>query len=500
MSEVQTFQYDVIVVGGGMAALAAAISAKETGASVAIVSKGKVGMGGSSVLTNAVFSAIFSQGDSPEVFLQDMIEGSRYLADQKLAKVLVEECTYRVNELETKYRIVLEREKKIATPGHSFPRRVYAEKGQGRNVTTAMRKYAMELGVVFHEQATLVDLLESDGAVCGALFAAKKGWAVFYASAVILATGGFGGLYASTDNPRDVSGEGIGLAYRHGAKLVDMEFIQFYPYRLKTPANIDVLTKIFGKGAYLLNEKNERFMASYQRKELETRDVLCYAMYQQNKVLLDFSRVAQADLEQDSPQLFRLTRKKYSGDWVMQPVQHYCMGGIQTDEWGRTGVPGLYACGECTGGLHGANRLAGGSVTEILVFAPRVGKMAAEETVPMLPDKSMINALFENCTDVPESVEQDILKKVKDIMWTKVGIERSTDSLVKAANELSGMLSQIETVNDIWGQLLTDKLRTAWAVAYAGSLRTESRGAHRLQNIKEERMEWQKKIVIQQSS
>nr|WP_235887958.1 FAD-dependent oxidoreductase [Neobacillus paridis] len=500
VSKGQVFQYDVVVIGGGLAALTAAISAKEAGTAVAIITKGKAGMGGSSVLTNAVFSAIFSPGDTPEQFLQDMIVGSRYLTHQRLAKILAEECTYRVNELETKYRINLERERKIATPGHAFPRRVYAGNGQGRNVTTAMRDYAREIGVVFHEQASLVELLQDNGTVCGVTFDMEKERVVAYSAAVILATGGFGGLYDSTDNPRDVTGEGIGLAFRHGAKLIDMEFVQFYPYRLKTPANIDVLTKIFGKGAILVNEENERFMDKYPRQELETRDVLCYAMYQQKKVLLDFSHLSKEDLQQDSPQLYRLYQKGYTGDWVMQPVQHYCMGGIQTDEWGRTGVAGLYACGECTGGLHGANRLGGGSLTEILVFGPRVGQMAANETVP-LPQKENLPLGSEDHDDrITAAMEQDMMKTLKEIMWTKVGIERSTDSLVEAATQLAAMLAQIETADGSKAKQLADKIRVAWAAAYAGSLRKESRGAHRLQNITEEKKEWEKNIVIEKST
>lgn len=120
-------------------------------------------------------------------------------------------------------------------------------------------------------------------------------------------------------------------------------------------------------------------MEKYPKKELETRDILSYAMFKENKVLIDFSKVAEEVLKRDSPYLYRLCLKGHQGEWIMSPVQHYCMGGVQTDEWGRTNIPGLYACGEVTGGLHGANRLGGGSLTESLVFGRRTRKVAVQE-------------------------------------------------------------------------------------------------------------------------
>lgn len=498
MFNMETLTYDVIVIGGGNAGLAAAIAAMEEGASVVLITKGKAGYGGCSVISNGVYSAIFSKNDSPEIFFEDIIKGSRFLSDKKLASILVEECTERVNELETKYGVELQRELNVATPGHSFPRRVYVGGGKGKITTRAMREYALEHGVQMKEQSILVDLIVNSGRVTGAVIQQNEKIYICYASAVILATGGFGALYGSSDNPIDVTGEGIGIAFRHGAKLVDMEFVQFYPYRLKKPANIDVLTKIFGKGAYLLNEKDERFMEKYPRKELETRDILCYEMYRQNQVFLDFSRVPDEVLKVDSPELYRLYKKGYKGKWVMQPVQHYCMGGIETDEWGRTNITGLYACGECAGGLHGANRLAGGSLTETLVFGHRTGKMAAKESGNLIQDKSGLDLRkYRTGDEFSKYDEKEILMKVKRIMWEKVGIERTTTELKQAADELKGMISQLYETKDISALKLADKIICAWAAAYSGAQRRESRGSHQLQNIKEEKKEWRKKIVLQ---
>jgi aspartate oxidase len=491
------YKYDVIVAGGGQAALAAAISAKEQGASVALVTKGKAGFGGSSVISDSVHSAIFSPGDSPNQFLKDIVEGGRHLSDKNLARILAEECTVRVNELESKYGIRLEREKVIITPGHSYPRRVYAGTGIGKNITKPMRDYAIEIGIHFHEQSAVVDLLKDHDEVKGVLIQTGKELQIMYSPAVILATGGFGGLYQSSDNPRDVSGEGIGMAWRHGAVLVDMEFVQFYPYRLQQPANIDVMTKIFGKGAFLINDQNERFMEKFPKKELETRDTLSYAMFKEKKVLLDFSHVEENVLKLDSPYLYRLLQKGHKGDWVMSPVQHYCMGGIQTDEWGRTNVPGLYACGEITGGLHGANRLGGGSLTESLVFGYRTGKMAAQENSM---EKPLDFGLEDSLNHSSNFDETGTIKKVKEVMWHQVGIERTSLSLEEAADELNRIAIDLEKEDSIQALQLLDKVRTAWSSAFAASSRKESRGAHKLQDIKEEKKEWEGKNRIYNTS
>jgi aspartate oxidase len=495
---------DVLVIGGGQAALRSAIEAGEQGASVMIVTKGKAGGGGSSVISDGVHSAIFSKGDSPESFYEDIMRGGKGINDARLVRVLAEECTVRVQELGEKFGIQTYNEKEVATPGHSYPRRCYAGDGTGKSITYKMREYAEQIGVKWIENTWVVDLLKGDR-IQGAIGLRDGEWIEIAAGSTILASGGIGGLYAQSDNPLDVSGEGIGMAWRHGAALQDMEFIQFYPYRLVQPKNIDLYTKLFAKGAKMLNTAGRRFMESFPRKEMETRDVLCYEMYRNGPVYLDITEVSPAELDTISPKLAMLMKKGYDGPLRMEPVEHYSIGGIAVDEYGRTGVPGLYACGECTGGLHGANRLGGGSLTESLVFGTRAGYTAALEAQPVLQAQSLFGEQGQDpaqsvFTGEVKAVIGQYRKEMQQLMWNRVGIHRTMDGLQLAVAGLETMsqTAQEDRRLNRWArQVLSDMIRSAWALSYSASVRKESRGAHQLADYAAEQSEWLGNIKIQ---
>lgn len=505
-------EYDVIVIGGGQAALMAAISAKELGLSVAILTKGRVGMGGASVISDGVYSAILDPNDSLQAFYEDILVGGRYLSDRRRAELLAEGCTRSVMELREKYGLKVEFEKNLATPGHSFPRRCYVENGHGDKVPKALRARALAMGISFIEKMPLIDLIKRDGEINGVLVLdITKGEIVsFIASSVVLAFGGMGGLYKDTDNPSDLTGEGIGIAWRHGVSFTDMEFVQFYPYRLKQPVSLDLYTKIFGLGAKMVNEHGERFMEAFPRRELETRDKLCYEMFSQQKVYLNTDDVREEDLKESSPQLAKLLAKGYNGRLLMAPVQHFCMGGIVVNEHGETGVPGLFACGECTGGLHGANRLGGGALTETLVFGKATGIKAAKRAREIKNSSSRAY----NCRDNRIAFKMDkntrlnieklnpllyeVKKTLKDIMSNKLNIRRSQVMLNSALTEIESIETDIEelSVSPLEKHNLQDLIRAPWLIAKAASLRTESRGSHRVDEFPAEQKEWERHILL----
>jgi aspartate oxidase len=491
---------DVLVIGGGQAALRAAIEARKQGADVAIAAKGKIGLGGSSSISDGVHSAIFSEGDAPEHFFADMIKGGREVGDRKLLQIMAEECTSRVAELHDQFHIELHYEKEVATPGHSFPRRVYAEGGKGGIVTRKLRDFAEQIGVRFYENMLAVELIRDDR-VGGAIFLSKEDILLFQAGSTVLATGGLGGLYDHSDNPRDVTGEGIGMALRHGAIVQDLEFIQFYPYRLVQPRNVDLYTKLFAKGAVMRNKEGQRFMDAFPRKELETRDIICYEMYKQGEVYLDISNVPSDIIKEVSHNLFRILEKGYSGELIVSPVEHYSIGGIKIDEYGRTGVPGLYACGECTGGIHGANRLGGGSLTESLVFGSRIGRMAAEESQLAPAQKSL--TIDENYYD-PLRFNEDwnseeyrsIRRNLQKIMWDHVGIERTSEGLEQGVKLLMSLKESFQDSQKASARFLLDILDVAYFTALTASMRKESRGAHRVLHDPDHKEEWKGNFLI----
>lgn len=497
MNERIVKQVDVLVIGGGQAALRAAIEARRQGAGVAVAAKGKVGFGGSSAISDGVHSAIFSDGDAPDTFFSDMVKGGRELGDRNLLQILAEECSERVEEMSRQFAVEIFKETEVATPGHSFPRRVYAEGGKGGLVTKKLRQFAEQIGVEFYENVQAVDLIHNER-IEGAIFVGKDHNLAVKAGSTILATGGVGGLYDNSDNPRDVTGEGIGIALRHEAVILDLEFIQFYPYRLVEPVNIDLYTKLFGKGAVMRNAEGERFMEGFPRKELETRDIICYEMYKQGKVYLDVSRVPAEVIEEVSPNLSRLLKKGHVGDLIVSPVEHYSIGGIKTDEYGRTSVPGLFACGECTGGIHGANRLGGGSLTESLVFGARTGFMAAEEAHTQT-ERVELEAGYSPNRFMEEWRSQEfssVRKRLQKLMWQHVGIERTQEGLQEAVNQLGQLREEYRQRESIAARVLSDILNVAYFTAFAASLRQESRGAHRLVHITDQKPEWKGNFVI----
>lgn len=502
---ISLFHTDVLVIGGGQAALRASIEARKSGASVIVVSKGKIGGGGSSVISDAVHSAIVHPDDSPEQFYQDMLIGGRGISDKSLISALAQDCTERVHELENEFGVPLVFEKELITPGHRYPRRSYHASKKGTFIVAQLREAALQAGVQFIERTRIADLIQSDKRIIGAIgLHDDREPLQILAASTILATGGIGGAYAHSDNPIDVTGEGIGMAWRHGAELRDLEFIQFYPYRLVHPKNMDLYTKMFLKGASMLNGDGVRFMGAFPRKELETRDVICYEMFKQDKVLLDVGGLELEELANVSPNLYSVLRKGYDGELLMQPVEHYSIGGITIDEYGRTTVPGLYACGECTGGVHGANRLGGGALTEALVIGARAGKMAAQESVFVTsPDSELsLNYLL------PRTGTMETMKKqlstvrglIQQTMWRYVGIERTEEGLKTAIRELIHLSEQIvdraELVACPSKQVnaftlnLRDMLEVARITAESALMRKESRGAHRRKDKPEQSEQW----------
>ena len=384
--------FDVLVLGGGIAGLTAAIGAARRW-HVGLLTKSTFEET-TTFLAQGGIAAAIGEEDSPELHFQDTIGAGAGLCDEEAVRVLVNEGPDRVRELmeicprfdKVDGQIVLGRE-----GAHSLPRIVHAGgDATGSEVSSALAE-AARVGsrVQLYEDEFVIDLLTVDGRCVGALTLnlADGGLTLNVAMVTVLATGGAGQVYGRTTNPPVATGDGVAMAYRAGAAIRDLEFVQFHPTGLAVPGQqtVQLITEALrGEGAYLRNAAGERFMTEYDsRAELASRDIVVRGMVAEMRregtdhVYLDATHLDATWLAERFPSVTGGLRE-HGLDLATQlipvaPVCHYFVGGVVTDVWGRTTVPGLYASGEVAStGVHGANRLASNSLLEGLVFSDRV--------------------------------------------------------------------------------------------------------------------------------
>jgi fumarate reductase (CoM/CoB) subunit A len=537
----EIIETDVLVIGGGGAALRAALEAVEAGISVALILKGYVGGSGATPMAMGAAAAVGpwrEEGDSEEIHLFDTIKGGAYINEQKLVKILVEESWQRIVELE-RYGAFWER-----TPdgkryllridgGHKYHRSVYLEDRPGHEMVKAMRGEAIKRGVNFFENYVVTKLLVNERAIVGATAINKFNghFLVFRCKAIVLATGGAGQLYLITTQPAGNTGDGFALALDAGAKLIDMEFVQFYPLGVLYPESLKGL--IVGALYYcrLLNAHGERFMKRYDdRLELATRDIVSRAVWREiiegrgtkaGGVYCDMTFNPPGFIKRQLPLVYKLYRDLGADpekDMLeVAPTVHYFMGGIQVDEKWSTSIYGLFAAGEVVGGVHGANRLSQNSLADIVVSGHRAGKFAAEYALQskLKPlDWKQVEAEYERVyglLGMKGSIKPfEVKLKIKKIMQDKVGIIRKRDQLKKAIDEISECKSMMKDLcipsirrfNMDWIDALevSNMITVAEAIAKSAIAREESRGAHYREDFpRRDDRNWLKHIAIELS-
>ena len=502
---------DVLVVGAGMAALQAAISARQAGVRVGIATRGHLGRGGSSVMTTGGYAAAFTDNDDdPTIHFADTMAGGGDIADPGLVRLLCDEASERVGELR---RIGGQ----FATLGadlvftgngdHSRPRNLAAATGSGTAYTVPMAEYARAMGVVPVESTMIVDLIRHDGDVLGAVGVEQLSdrIAVISARTVILATGGCGQMFPLTSNPNDVTGDGFSLASRAGATLRDMEFIQFYPWRCVDPfikSRVAVQPRTFTVGGRLYNAAGERFMTGYDpvKAEAATRDVAARAIYQQIQrglgvgggVRLDLSALSDETMAAVNPRIVRGLRRTgidhRTYPFVVAPEAHYFMGGLVIDSDGRSTLPSLFAAGEVAGGIQGGNRLTNNALPEALVFGARAGHAAAAQAAGR-PHRSVGDLAAPALATVREIVARppgtELRRRdVQAVVWGALGIVRTGAAMSLGLDRLAGLRNTLRRVGAAGAGGLTEwyalrsMLDTAELALTSGLLREESRGAH----------------------
>jgi len=525
---------DVLVVGGGLAALQAAIAAREAGAHVTMVCKRRVGKSGCSAMTSAGIAAVIPglvREDSPGQHMADTLTGGGDIADAELVRVLCEEAPRRVLEADR-------RGARFGKTGgvfdlhpsgeHRHLRSVVAENFRGTDYTLPLTDLAAAIGVEMRDNTLVVDLLLDDaGEVRGAVLVDRAGVVGLHLGyATILATGGAGELYPLSSNPKEVTGDGFSLALRAGAELRDMEFVQFYPWRCIAPftqSRMPVQPGTFVVGGRLFNSAGERFMSAYDpvRVDATTRDLAARGIYEQVRngkgfrggARLDLSEVSPADWEATNPKIVK-SLERYTDDYrtypfVVGPEAHYWMGGVSIASDCATTVPRLYAAGEVTGGIQGANRLSNNAISEGLVFGARAGRAAAvadrkeaapEQFVPLARDwQRAVDAMGTR----PRAGADELRRRVQAIADRSIGIIRRDDLMAQGQHDVADLQEDlgragVSSLPDLTSVLGTVALtRVAEMALAAGRLRTESRGAHFREDFPaRDDNAWKRSIVI----
>jgi succinate dehydrogenase/fumarate reductase flavoprotein subunit len=502
-------QCDVLIIGGGAAALVAALEARKAVDDVAIVCKGKVGRSGNTVVSAAQFAV--SDPDSPdsiEQHFQDTLLGGQGINDEALVQLLASQVGHRVRDLEG-YGVPFIREKgelrRQLAPGHFSPRCVSVQAGdypqaiQGLSITLPLLKQVVNRGVRLIERTPVIQLLVEKGRVCGAIGLDVEGQQaiVLQAKAVVLACGGGGQIFALTDNTLDVSGDSYALALEAGATLRDMEFVQFFPAHMTSPLKTIIPTRLFAQGAVLRNKAGERFMPRYDsdRAEMSTRDVMARAIFLEMQrtgepgVYLDCTQISPDVIEQQHPTLVHALHKRgldLQKDYLtISPTVHFIMGGVKIGSRCQSTVPGLYAAGEATGGLHGANRLSSNALSETIVFGAIAGRQAAscakgtKGATPPVADTGLV--VHPRRGDLSLHEVRDALRR---IMWQGASIVRSEGSLQEASLKVQGCRlalakCSVSTFAHVVELLQIQRMcSTAEAIVASALLREESRGAH----------------------
>ncbi len=488
-------QTDFVVVGAGVAGLRAAIEVAGAGR-VLVLAKCGVTESATQYAQGGIAAAL-SDEDEIGLHLQDTLNAGDGLCNEQAAKVLVEEGPERIEEL-IEWGTQFDRAgTKLAFTregAHSRSRILHAHgDSTGREIGRALYlKAASHPNLSIREFEFAIDLWIQDGRVAGLWVMDDSGARhAIGASAVLLATGGLGQVYRDTTNPAVATGDGVAMAFRAGAEIADMEFVQFHPTALyvKEAPRFLLSEALRGEGAYLRNAEMARFMAKYHpMAELAPRDVVARAIVHELEVsrakdpmvYLDLTHLDARRVRERFPRIYQ-TCMRYNVDITtdlvpVRPAAHYAMGGVRTDMEGRTNLPGLYAAGEvaCTG-VHGANRLASNSLLEGLVFGARAGKAMRSDLRESSP--ATTQAEQGNRRGI-RATTATLVSRIQELMWREAGIVRSGPGLTHAIAELEKLLPCLPPVNSRPACEACNLHQTALLIARSALARQESRGAH----------------------
>ena len=519
----ETHEHDVLIIGAGGAGLRAAIEALAQGVRVGLVCKSLLGKAHTVMAEGGIAAAMgnVDKSDDWRIHFRDTMRGGKFLNDWRMAQLHAQEAPERVRELEqwgalfdrTDDGQILQR----AFGGHTFKRLCHVGDRTGLELIRTLQDRGVQQGIDVYMECTITRLLKDGDRMAGAFgYWREQGrFVTFKAKSIVIATGGIGKAWKITSNSWEYTADGMALAYEAGAELLDMEFVQFHPTGMVWPPGVQgllVTEAVRGEGGVLRNRNGERFMEKYdpKRMELSTRDVVARAIYTEVKegrgsehggAYLNISHQPPEYVKKKLPSMYHQFKELADVDITTGPMEvgptcHYMMGGIRVAaETGQSTVGGLFAAGEAAAGLHGANRLGGNSLSDLVVFGKRAGKAAADhaksvsqgalDAAQLLDAEREMLAPFERTDgEFPYEIHRDL----QETMQSLVGIFRTEDDLQKALGQLEKLKSRLQRVRADGSRMfnpgwhLTRDLRSmlliSEAVTRSALARRESRGAH----------------------
>jgi succinate dehydrogenase / fumarate reductase flavoprotein subunit len=551
--DVEKHRYDVVVIGAGGSGLRAAIAAQEAGAKVAVVCKSLLGKAHTVMAEGGAAAALGNlwPDDSWQVHFRDTMRGGKMLNNWRMAQLHAQEAPERVLELEdwgalfdrTKDGLISQRD----FGGHRYARLAHVGDRTGLEMIRTLQQRTVQLGIDVFMECTITDLLQADGKVSGAFgyWRETGAFIAFEAPSVVLATGGIGKSFKVTSNSWEYTGDGHAMALRAGAKLINMEFVQFHPTGMVWPPSVKgllVTESVRGDGGILKNSEGKRFMFDYipeffkaetadteeeadrwyedkknnrRPPELLPRDEVARAINSEIKagrgsehggIFLDIaSRRTPEFIRKRLPSMYHQFKELADVDITAEPMEigptcHYVMGGVEVEpDTEMSGLGGLYAVGECSGGMHGSNRLGGNSLSDLLVFGKRAGDAAASYVSGLSGDRPTLSetdlrdaeqlalspfAGSAEGTENPYTIQQDLQQTMNDL----VGIIRTREELEKSLGEIEKLKERAQHLhvsgdrryNPGWHLAidLRNMLLVSECIAKAALEREESRGGH----------------------
>ncbi|MEE3034406.1 MAG: fumarate reductase/succinate dehydrogenase flavoprotein subunit [Bacteroidota bacterium] len=563
ISKIKTFEHDVLIVGAGGAGLSAAIEASSHGMSTGIVMKSLLGKAHTVMAEGGMAAALgnVDKRDHWKIHFRDTMRGGKFLNVWRMAELHAKLAPERVRLLE-EWGAVFDRTNKGLINqrnfgGHRYPRLAHVGDRTGLEMIRTLQDHGIHKGIKTYMECTALDLIKNEkgkvsGVVC--MWRETGTFAIFKAKSIILATGGAGKAWDVTSNSWEYTGDGYALAYEAGAELMDLEFNQFHPTGMVWPLSVKgilVTESVRGEGGILMNSKGTRFMFNYiperfrsetakdekeaarwlagdpsarRPPELLTRDVVARAINEEVKAgrgskhggayLNIASQRTAEDIKKKLPSMYHQFMVLAELDITKEPMEvgptcHYFMGGIRVDaDTAMSSVPGLFACGECAAGMHGANRLGGNSLSDLLVFGYLAGKNAVEFAKKNGEhsgfNENQVKKIIRNATDIlnrKSGANPYLLhEQLEQNMQLNVGIIRTKNELEKGIKNIEKIQEEYKTVkakgasqfNPGWHEALAlrNLLITSEAVARAAKLREESRGAHTRSDFPGEQEEW----------